>query len=408
MKDLKRIIDLIKSGKKPSRPERKIWLSTISIAIVSNPDEFKNFILNNLHDMYRLFKLIHPKDYKSKNPSGYRAYILFKKLYKTQKNLQKNMTEDKLSRRFLSIVRNNNSELMDKFIDTEFKLRSLLKLSTVIYLLHKNLVSDDKILDLDFIKKIVQFKLNKKLQSIKQKSIAGKLTLSPRLKDIFPLSIEGGGDLNAIHFFDLMPRAEYIDKKTCPLRLTFLGIWDNDTTSLKCTKAVKIKTDKEDVFITDVYLKRESNRRSRLDIDHSIRLANKTYKDIEIYYLCIPQGEFFRSSTIYVDFTPEGYEYSNNHDLEINLVELELSKHSTEQIYLFLNLDTKTLALTTDNCFDNLFNDFSALTEIFKLRERKELSAFELLKSSIDFKEFLEEESKVHLDLPIIKSLLLE
>ena len=403
MEELKKILELVRSNKKPTRPERKVWLYTIFYTIcIKKPRGYEDFILNNLDDLYRLFKLIHPESYKSKSPGGYRIYLNIRKLYKRKfKNKLKieNLTEDKLSRKFINICRKNNLNLMDKFIDADLKLRSLLRLSMVLIIMQEKIKSDSRI-DFDFLKELINYKLNKKLQSLKHKLTCKTLSINPKLKNIYPLNIKGGG-LSAIHFFDLISKEnDFIDTKTCPLRLTLCGEREK---TLAVGHVFGVNTDKnsrilqQNIVLSGVY---------NLDIDPTrLQLYNGVWSKIDLYCISIPRADF-KLHTVYFDFMPGG-EYYKKSSFKVDLDYLDLLKSSPKYIYLFIDLNTLTLALTTSSCFGNLLNQSTAAKDIFKLRSHPELSAFGLIKRSADFEQFVERDSKLHQEFPSIKNLLL-
>lgn len=122
---------IIKSLKeKPSRSERRLWVDNICSLYVADINKLVELYSSDLAYFKNSFKKIHVSDYKSYNVYFRKAYRLFKKINKRH-NIKK-LTEDKIIKKFISLSRSCPDNIINLFIDTEIKLRNLLKLKIII------------------------------------------------------------------------------------------------------------------------------------------------------------------------------------------------------------------------------------------------------------------------------------
>lgn len=206
--------------RKPNRKERRIWVSVIYYLYHYKIIDLHNLMKNNLDYFKIAFRKVH--EYKSKIKGAYR---LFKKLNKSSKDKEiekKVLCEDKLIRSFFKMYRNNPTELVEYFLETDIKLRNLLKLQLIINCkLYNNKTTED---NLDIVREIVDYKLSLKLSELKLKDNI-EVPVSNSLENIYPISV-AGGNLNAIYFYKLTPNHKFIDiidVNTCGICINIHG-----------------------------------------------------------------------------------------------------------------------------------------------------------------------------------------
>lgn len=210
--------------RKPNRNERRDWVNALSYLFHYRIMDLHDLMKNNLDYFKTAFKEVHVHDYKC-NMGGKRAYRLFQKLSKSSKTKEiekKVLCEDKLIRSFFKLFRNNPMELIESFIETDIKLRNLLKLQLIIKCkLYNNKTTED---NLDVIREIVDYKLSLKLSELRLKDNI-EMPVSSSLENMYPISTTGG-ILNAVYFYKLVPNPVFmdiVDVETCGISVNIQG-----------------------------------------------------------------------------------------------------------------------------------------------------------------------------------------
>lgn len=210
--------------RKPNRNERRDWVNALSYLFHYRIMDLHDLMKNNLDYFKTAFKEVHVHDYKC-NMGGKRAYRLFQKLSKSSKTKEiekKVLCEDKLIRSFFKLFRNNPMELIESFVETDIKLRNLLKLQLIIKCkLYNNKTTED---NLDVIREIVDYKLSLKLSELRSKDNI-EMPVSSSLENTYPISTTGG-ILNAVYFYKLVPNPVFmniVDVETCGISVNIQG-----------------------------------------------------------------------------------------------------------------------------------------------------------------------------------------
>lgn len=210
--------------RKPNRNERRDWVNALSYLFHYRIMDLHDLMKNNLDYFKTAFKEVHIYDYKY-NRGARRSYRLFQKLSKSSKTKEiekKVLCEDKLIRSFFKLFRNNPMELIESFVETDIKLRNLLKLQLIIKCkLYNNKTTED---NLDVIREIVDYKLSLKLSELRLKDNI-EMPVSSSLENMYPISTTGG-ILNAVYFYKLVPNPVFmdiVDVETCGISVNIQG-----------------------------------------------------------------------------------------------------------------------------------------------------------------------------------------
>ena len=365
--------------RKPNRKERKIWVNAINYLYNYKTMDLLIRLMNNNLDYFKIaFREVH--EYKNKIKGAYR---LFKKLNKSSKVKDTNkkiLCEDKLIRSFFKMYRNNPTELVEYFLETDIKLRNLLKLQLIINCkLYNNKTTED---NLDIIREIVDYKLSLKLSEFRSKDNI-EIPVSNSLENIYPISV-AGGNLNAIYFYKLTPNHKFIDivdVNTCGICINILHGTCSANSEVTLYNGLGFKVWK----------------RVNKDIKKDIILP---YDGIQHAISVISINNVSISNIKFTLFT-ELHSKNTCGSLCINSKMIEsLNKGS---VVIVINKVKKEIAIIPDNIITSIRAD--SLVRIFKLRNHPELSALGILKSIHGDNLKIQDTSPIY-DYSVLKSIL--
>lgn len=341
--------------RKPNRKERKDWINALSYLFHYRIMDLYDLMKNNLDYFKTAFKEVHVHDYKY-NMGGKRAYRLFQKLSKSSKTKEiekKVLCEDKLTRSFFKLLRNNPMELIESFIETDIKLRNLLKLQLIINCkLYNNKTTED---NLDVIREIVDYKLSLKLSELKSKDDI-EMPVSSSLENIYPISTTGG-ILNAVYFHKLIPNpvfVDIVDVETCGIAVDIQGSY-SEKSRVELFNGLGFKL-WEGSIGKDIILPTSGGGELNISI---ICVRNVKISNIE-FSLFTEQNLRNTCGNLYI-----------NSKLAESL--------NGDCVVIIVNSATKEIAIFPDNVIYNLRVD--KLVNIFELKKYPELNALGILKS---------------------------
>lgn len=341
--------------RKPNRNERRDWINALSYLFHYRIMDLHDLMKNNLDYFKTAFREVHVHDYKC-GMGGKRAYHLFQKLSKSSKTKDKEiekkvLCEDKLIRSFFKLFRNNPMELIESFVETDIKLRNLLKLQLIIKCkLYNNKTTED---NLDVIREIVDYKLSLKLSELRSKDDI-EMPVSSSLENIYPMSTIGG-ILNAVYFYKLVPNpvfVDIVDIETCGIAVNIQGSY----------------SEKSEVELLD-------------------GLGSVLWKGSKGKDIILPTSGGLNISIIYVNnvkISNIKFSLFTEQDLKNTCGDLYINSKLTESLNgdrtaIIVNNATKEIAIFPNNVISNLRVD--KLVNIFELKKYPELNALGILKS---------------------------
>lgn len=340
--------------RKPNRDERRDWINALSYLFHYRIMDLHDLMKNNLDYFKTAFKEVHVHDYKC-GMGGKRAYRLFQKLSKSSKTKEiekKVLCEDKLIRSFFKLFRNNPMELIESFIETDIKLRNLLKLQLIIKCkLYNNKTTED---NLDVIREIVDYKLSLKLSELRSKDDI-EMPVSSSLENIYPISTTGG-ILNAVYFYKLVPNPAFVDLvdvETCGIAVDIQGSY---------------------------------SKKSEVELFNG--LGFKLWEGSEGKNIILPTSGELNISIIHVSnvkISDIKFSLLIEQNLKNTCGNLYINSKLTESLngddaVIIVNNATKEVAIFPDNVISNMRID-KVVKNIFGLKKYPELNALGILKS---------------------------
>lgn len=343
--------------RKPNRMERRDWVNALRYLFHHKIIDLYDLMKNNLEYFKTAFKEVHVHDYKY-NRGARRAYRLFQKLNKSNKTKDKEiekkvLCEDKLIRSFFRLFRNNPMELIESFIETDIKLKNLLKLQLIIKCkLYNNKTTED---NLDVIREIVDYKLSLKLSELRSKDdIEMPPPVSSLMENIYPISTTGG-ILNAVYFYKLVPNpvfVDIVDIETCGISVNIQGSY---------------------------------SERSKVELFNG--LGFELWKGSKGKDIILPTSGGLNISIIHVNnvkISNIKFSLFTEQDLKNTCGNLYINSKLAEPLnrdstVIIVNNATKEIAIFPDKVINNLRVD--KLVNIFELKKYPELNALGILKS---------------------------
>ncbi len=356
---------LLNLREKPSRAERRSWL--FELERLYNEDVGRLYLayVDDLDFFKKAFNIVHPRDYIK--PRKYKQitsapYKLFKKVLACQKSKSglkekdisvKKISEDKLTRSFISLCRKDMTSLIESLIETDIRLGNLYKLLIIIdcELYSKKLDKDV----ISLVKELLIYKFYGKLAEVKNRTTYLYTELNKNLDKIFPISLRGGV-LNAIQFYSLIPYGDYVDLDTCGVSMSFsysdslyyyIDILGKGVRKKLCSRVHNLK---------DIILPTTSIIKIKRDY------YDERHQDMGVikFNLFCENNPTIRCGNLIIN--RKNFESFD-------------SEHTT----IILDFEKKRLAVIPDNMFKSI--NSKKILNIFKLMNHVELSALRLLEN---------------------------